>query len=189
MSTSVIVAIVVAVVVVVALIAVGSMLLARRRKSKKLQEDFGPEYERELEQKGDRKEAEASLQQRRDQRKELDIRPLDPQARDRYADSWRHTQARFVDEPEAAVRESDQLVNEVMRERGYPVQDFEGGADSVSVDHPELASNYRSAHEISQRNERGEATTEDLRQALVHYRSLFEELLESRTAEHQEGAR
>ncbi len=188
MSTSVIVAIVVAV-VIVALIVVGLVLLSRRRKSKKLQEDFGPEYERELEREGDKKEAEASLQQRREQRKELDIRPLDPQARDRYADSWKRTQAKFVDEPEVAVRESDHLVNEVMRERGYPVEDFESGADSVSVDHPELASNYRSAHEISQRNERGEATTEDLRQALVHYRSLFEELLESRTAEHKEGAR
>jgi FtsZ-interacting cell division protein ZipA len=188
MSTSVIVAIVVVVVVVLALI-VGLVLLSRRRKSQKLQEDFGPEYDRAVEQKGDRKEAEASLEQRREQRKELDIRPLDPQARERYAESWRRTQTRFVDEPEAAVRESDQLVNQVMRERGYPVNDFESGADSVSVDHPEVASNYRSAHEISRRNERGEATTEDLRQALVHYRSLFEELLEQRGAEHPEGAR
>ncbi len=190
MSTGVIVAIVIGVVVLIALIAVLAVVAKRRRKSKQLQEHYGPEYDREMERTGSRKDAESQLDERQERRKQLDIRPLDPQSRDRYAESWRTMQARFVDDPETSVRESHRLVGEVMRERGYPVgDDFDRQAEDVSVDHPELASNYRSAHEISRRNDRGEASTEDLRQALVHYRSLFDELLESRSGEQQHQER
>jgi hypothetical protein len=178
-----IVAIVVVVVVLVVVIAVGAVV-AKQRRSQKLEQRFGPEYERELERTGDRREAERGLREREKQRDKLDIRPLDPAARDRYAEEWRRVQGRFVDAPEEAVRESDRLVAEVMRERGYPVDDFDRRASDVSVDHPEVAENYRAAHAIAQRTERGEATTEELRQATVHYRSLFEELLESRVDDH-----
>lgn len=178
MSGGTIIAIVAAVVVVLIVVAV-VVVAQQRRRSQQLQGRFGPEYEREIERTGDRREAESRLAQREEQRAELDIRPLEAGARDRYAQEWRQLQARFVDEPGQAVRDSDRLVAEVMRERGYPVDDFDRRASDISVDHPEVAENYRSAHAIAQRNERGESSTEELRQATVHYRSLFEQLLET----------
>jgi hypothetical protein len=126
---------------------------------------------------GDRRGAESELEGRQKRRAQLDIRPLDPAARLRYAEQWRQVQERFVDSPSVAVGEADVLVIEVMRDRGYPMEDFETRVQDVSVDHPHVVENYRAAHRISQANERGEASTEDLRQAMVHCRTLFQELL------------
>jgi hypothetical protein len=154
---------------------------ARRRRG--LQETFGPEYDRTVADAPTRREAESDLAERQKRREQLDIEPLAPAARDRYADEWHRAQEHFVDDPAAAVGEADRLIQQVMRERGYPVEDFEQRATDISVDHPEVVSNYRAAHGISIANERGKASTEDLRAAMVHYRSLFSELLEVRPAE------
>ncbi len=178
MDTGVIIAIVVAVVVLVAIVGAVAAIGARRRRTKQLRERFGPEYDRALERHGGRKQAETELAGREERREGLDIRPLEPEQRERFAEQWLAVQGRFVDEPREAVRESDRLVKEVMRERGYPVDDFDQRADDVSVDHPHVVENFRSAGQIAERNEHGEASTEDMRQATVHYRALFEELLE-----------
>jgi hypothetical protein len=164
----------VAVVVVLALLAV-----SRRRRSEELREHFGPEYERAVDQYGDKQKAEAELAAREKRVRSLDIRPLAPDERDRFAAAWQRAQARFVDEPSKAIADADRLVKEVMQARGYPVGDFEQRAADISVDHPDVVTNYRAAREIADRNDGGKATTEDLRQAMVHYRSLFEELLET----------
>ena len=170
--------IVIVAIVVIALIVAG-LLVMRQRRSQQLQEGFGPEYDRTLEERGgDRRQAEAELRERRERREKFQVRPLDPGAREAYAQRWRATQARFVDQPAPAVGEADALVMEVMRDRGYPVADeFEQRAADVSVDHPEVVDHYRAAHAISIRTTGGEAGTEDLRQAMVHFRALFAELL------------
>ena len=167
----------VAAVVVVALIVWSAL---RTRRTRTLREGFGPEYDRTVADAPSRREAETELSERQKRREELDIQPLSPEARDGYANSWRTTQARFVDDPGGAIAEADGLIQRVMRERGYPVEDFEQRAADVSVDHPEVVNNYRAAHGISIAHEREKASTEDLRVAMVHYRSLFDELLESR---------
>ena len=164
-------------VIAVAVLAVGWTAM-RSRRSKQLQEGFGPEYERVVEETGDKRDAERELRERRDRREELDIRPLSAEARERYADEWRTVQARFVDEPDTAVREADRLVQEVMADRGYPVaDDFERRAADVSVDYPDVVENFREGHRLVDEHEAGESGTEPLRQAMVHFRSLFDELL------------
>jgi hypothetical protein len=168
--------IVIAIAVVVALALVVALAMRNRRR-RGLQERFGTEYDRAVETSGDRRAAESQLREREERYEELDIRELNPAARDRYFDEWRVVQARFVDSPGDAVGDADRLVQQVMRDRGYPVDDFDSRAEAISVDHPHLVENYRAAHGISTANARGEATTEQLRQSLVHYRSLFEELL------------
>jgi FtsZ-interacting cell division protein ZipA len=168
----------VAILIVVALLVVLALFAGRQRRSRKLRDQFGPEYDRTVAETGDRKEAESRLQERTERRQRLDIVPLDPADRDRYVEAWRQTQARFVDEPAEATREADRLITDVMRKRGYPIDDFEQRAADISVDHPQVVDDYRAAQAIAAANERGEASTEDLRQALVHYRSLFEDLLE-----------
>jgi hypothetical protein len=165
------------VIVVLVLVALG-LVMARRRRSQQLQDQFGPEYERTVTETGDRRAAESELRERTARREKLDIVPLEPAARERYLAAWHRTQALFVDSPVEATREADRLIIEVMRDRGYPVDDFEQRAADVSVDHPQVVEDYRAARAISASNDRGEASTEDLRQALVHYRSLFEELLD-----------
>jgi hypothetical protein len=165
------------IVVVVALVA-WNAYKARQRKG--LQERFGPEYDRTVADAPSRREAESALSEREKRREQLQIKPLDPSSRDRYASRWQNTQAQFVDDPETAVGEADHLIQDVMRERGYPVEDFDQRASDLSVDHPEVISNYRAAHGIAIAHERGKATTEDLRTAMVHYRALFEELLQER---------
>jgi hypothetical protein len=170
----------VAILVVIVLLAVLAFFAGRQRRSRKLQETFGPEYERTVEETGDRRAAEAELLERTEHRAGFDVVPLEPEARERYVEAWHRTQARFVDEPAEATREADRLITSVMRDRGYPVDDFEQRAADVSVDHPQVVDDYRAAHAIAAANDRSEASTEDLRQALVHYRSLFEELLEER---------
>ena len=175
MDTGLLVAILIVVAVLVVVLA---FFAARQQRSRKLRERFGPEYDRTVAEAGDRNEAEARLQERTERRQRLDIVPLDPADRDRYVEAWRQTQARFVDEPAEATREADRLITDVMRKRGYPIDDFEQRAADISVDHPQVVDDYRAAQAIASANERSEASTEDLRQALVHYRSLFEELLE-----------
>jgi hypothetical protein len=167
--------------VLVCLVAGWRAFAARRRRG--LKETFGPEYDRTIADAPTRREAESELAERQKRRDELDVRPLSREARDRYDEEWHRTQEHFVDDPAEAVGEADRLIQEVMRERGYPVEDFGQRAADVSVDHAEVVSNYRAAHGISVANERGKATTEDLRTAMVHYRSLFTELLEARPAE------
>ena len=170
------------VLITAALVVVGVVAWAMYRKQRtgRLRESFGPEYDRTVQAAGDRREAESELEARQKRREELEIRPLDPDARERYAETWQSTQARFVDDPGGAIAEADVLIQQVMRERGYPVEDFDQRAAAVSVDHPEVVNNYRAAHGISIAHERERASTEDLRRAMVHYRSLFDELLESR---------
>jgi hypothetical protein len=164
--------------VLVVLVVVLAALLLRSRRSQRLQEDFGPEYERTVKQRGDRRQAEAELADRRDRRAQLDIRPLEPGARERYAERWQAAQRRFVDKPAEAVGEADALVSAVMSERGYPVsEEFDRRAADISVDHPVVVEHYRAAHEISVRTTAGQSSTEDLRQAMVHFRALFDELL------------
>jgi len=175
--------IVVAVLVVIALVV---WALTARRRSERLRERYGPEYDRTVRQEGRRRDAESELERREEKRRRLDIVPLSPEARDRYVESWREIQARFVDEPASALVEADRLVEQVMRERGYPMDDFEQRAADVSVDHPDVVENYRAGHAISVANERGDASTEDLRQAVIHYRALFEQLLETREEAREE---
>ena len=174
MNTGLLITILVLVVIVV-LVAV---LFGQRRRTQQLQQQFGPEYQRTVARTGDQRSAEADLAARQQRRRELDIVALEPAARDRYLQAWQATQGRFVDNPAAATREADTLVAQVMRDRGYPVDDFEQRAADVSVDHPQVAENYRAAHAVYQANEQGLASTDDLRQAFVHYRSLFAELLD-----------
>jgi hypothetical protein len=169
------------VLVLVALVVVGAAVwwLAQRRRSEQLRGKFGPEYDRALKESGDQRRAEAELAQRAERVRKLDIRPLQPADRTRFAESWRADQARFVDDPSGAVVEADRLVADLMQVRGYPVGDFEQRAADVSVDHPRVVQNYRVAHEVAVRQQRGEVSTEDLRKAMVHYRALFDELLEA----------
>ena len=187
MSTWVWILIIAAIVLVVLMIAFGAT--RRRQRTTQLREGFGPEYDRTVEDAGSRRRAESELAERQERREQLDIRPLTPAARDRYMDRWRDTQTHFVDDPGSAVGGADSLVQEVMRERGYPTDDFEQRAADISVDHPHIVEHYRAAHDISQSHERGEASTEDLRQSLVHYRALFEELLETGPRERVEAGR
>jgi hypothetical protein len=162
----------------VLVLAVGVWTLAAWRRRTQLRERFGPEYERLLAERGDRREAESELLGRQKRREEMDIHPLDPSARDNYAIAWREIQARFVDGPAVAVKEANGLVTEVMRDRGYPIEDFDQRSADISVDYPVVVENYRAAQAITLRNEEGKASTEDLRQAMVHYRSLFSSLLD-----------
>jgi hypothetical protein len=169
----------IAIVVVIVVLVVLAVLLGRKRRSDRLQEQFGPEYERTVSRSADRREAESELVARAKHRRELDIVPLEPAAKSRYEQEWLSTQGRFVDDPAGATQAADALVARVMQDRGYPVDDdFEQQAAVVSVDHPQVAENYRAAHAISRANEGGLASTDDLRQAFVHYRSLFAQLLD-----------
>jgi FtsZ-interacting cell division protein ZipA len=175
MDTWVWIVIVVAVVIVL-LGVVWSATRANRTRS--LKETFGREYDRTVEQASGKRDAEHELRERQKRHDELDIRPLSPESRDRYVRRWQSTQTRFVDDPKGAVAEADTLVREVMQERGYPTENFERRVADISVDHPNLVEKYRTAHGIAQKSERNEASTEDLRHSVRHYRALFAELLE-----------
>jgi hypothetical protein len=168
--------------VIVVLACVVAAFALKQRRSAQLREGFGPEYERAVSEHGDQRAAEAELRERRERRRSYDIRPLGDEERDRYAQQWEATQRRFVDQPASALGEADRLVGEVMRERGYPVEDFDQQAADVSVDHPTVVEHYRAAHAVSQANAEQRASTEDLRQAMVHYRALFEVLLDDGSA-------
>jgi hypothetical protein len=165
--------------VIVAIVVLGVVFSAlRTRRSRSLQDQFGREYDRTVDKAGGRREAERELAERQKRHDELELRPLSQEARERYLQQWQVTQARFVDDPTGAVSEADDLVQRVMRDRGYPVDDFEQRAADISVEHPELVEKYRTANGIARASERGEASTEDLRHSVRHYRALFVELLE-----------
>jgi hypothetical protein len=169
------------VVAALAIVAVVTVKALRDHRSKTLRERFGPEYDRTLEGGESKKDAEAELAARAERRDKLEIRPLPTAARDRYLGEWQSVQARFVDDPDGAVRDADMLIQSVMRDRGYPMDDFEQRAADVSVDHPQVVENYRQGHKLARASALGEGTTEDLRQAMQHYRSLFDELVEQTT--------
>jgi hypothetical protein len=173
--------------IVLAVLVLLAVVLGQRRRTQALQERFGPEYQRTVARTGDQRAAESDLTARERRRRELEVVQLDPAVRARYLQAWRVTQGKFVDDPAGATREADALVAKVMRDRGYPVDDFDQRAADVSVDHPRVAENYRAAHALSQANEQGLASTDDLRQAFVHYRSLFAELLEAGENGHKEA--
>jgi hypothetical protein len=173
------------VIIVAAVLVISAVAFAalRGRRSRRLQQGFGPEYDRTVERAGGRRAGERELTHRQKRHEALDIRPLPPQARERYVHGWEVTQTRFVDDPSGAVAEADALVRQVMKERGYPTDDFEQRAADISVEHPQLVERYRTAHGIAQSSERGQASTEDLRQSVRHYRALFEELLGERSVD------
>jgi hypothetical protein len=164
---------------IVAIVVLGVVFSAlRTRRSRSLQDQFGREYDRTVDKAGGRREAERELAERQKRHDELDLKPLSQDARERYLQQWQVTQGRFVDDPTGAVSEADDLVQRVMRDRGYPVDDFEQRAADISFEHPELVEKYRTANGIARASERGEASTEDLRHSVRHYRALFVELLE-----------
>ena len=172
------------VIAAVVLIVVGALLAtSRKRRSMRLRERFGPEYEQVLLQQGDVRHAEAVLADREKRVGKFTIRSLSRADRDRYAADWANVQRRFVDDPAMAVSEADALLTHVMAARGYPMADFEQRAADISVNYPAVVQNYRAARVIVVRHGAGQSNTEDLRQAMVHYRSLFDELLDAPRAE------
>jgi hypothetical protein len=172
--------------VLVALLLIGAIvwITMNRMRSQKLRQRFGPEYDRTIREEGSIRKAEAALEARARRVAKLDIRPLSPADADRFDSAWRAVQARFVDDPRGAVTEADRLVGELMAARGYPVGEFEQRVADISVDHPDVVVNYRAAREIAVLHAEGKANTEDLRQAMVHYRALFRDLLETKTTGH-----
>ncbi|HEU4488751.1 MAG TPA: hypothetical protein VFS38_05645 [Actinomycetota bacterium] len=169
------------IVVIVALILFALLILStvRRRRSDTLRQHYGPEYDLAIQHSNGKVEAETELMARSTRREELDIRPLDSEARERFSAAWFEAKADFVDDPDRAIAKADELVQEVMRERGYPIDGFEQQAADVSVGHPDVVSQYRSAHAIAVARGKGEASTEESRQAMIHYRAMFEELVGS----------
>ncbi len=179
MNTTYIIIAVVLVLVIVGLIL--GLIFARRKRSEHFQDEFGDEYDRTVQALGNEKEAQTELDERRKHVETMNIRPLSLKERERYLADWTAVQAKFVDEPGQAVGDADRLIMEVMHLRAYPVSDFEQRAADISVNYPDLVSNYRAARDIALKNEQEQADTEELRQAMIHYRSLFEELLETDT--------
>lgn len=173
MATWVWVVIAIALVLVIALVAAG----ARRRRTADLRDRFGPEYDRAVDNSGDRRAAEAGLRARERERAQFDVKPLPEATRLRFAGEWRDLQERFLDQPEQAAASADTLITRVMEAQGYPMKDFDAQAELVSVDHPGTVENYRFAHAVQQRSLTQQASTEELREALLRYRSLFDELL------------
>lgn len=171
------------IVAAVALVVAAVVLVSRERKSKQLKQHFGPEYDRTVEQHGSARRAEAVLIDREKRVEKFTLRPLTPSDRQRFAEDWAAVQRRFVDDPAGAVTQADTLVNSVLVARGYPVDDFEKRADDISVNYPAMVQNYRSAREVMARHAQTQSSTEDLRLAMVNFRSLFDELLDSSTSQ------
>lgn len=185
MSTT---AIVVLVVVLLAVLFAAGWYFGGQARSRRLRDRFGPEYDRRVEEAENRRVAERELAEREKRHSQLDLRPLSDSARLRYAEQWERVQERFVDDPAAALTQADELVHAVMRDRGYPADGFDQQAADLSVEHAAVVEHYRRGHEVRGRHERAEATTEDLRQALVHYRTVFRELVGPYDArEHTDG--
>jgi hypothetical protein len=164
----------------IVLIVVAIIVFVQRRRSEKLRTRFGPEYERSVAESGDRRRAEAQLEKRADRVEKFHLRSLTAKDRSRFTEQWDRVQAHFVDAPAGAVAEADQLLGDIMATCGYPMGDFEQRAADISVDHPVVVQNYRGAHDIALRQAKGQATTEDLRRAMIHYRALFEDLVYER---------
>lgn len=180
--------------IIVAVIAVALIVViaiayfySRKRRSQRLRERFGPEYDRVLRQEGDSRKAEGVLEFRQKRREKFKIRALSETDRSNFLMRWNEVQARFVDDPSGAVTVADSLVTDLMQARGYPIGEFDQRAADLSVDYPVIVENYRAAHTIALRHGEGKASTEDLRQAMVHYRALFQELLEE-PREQRKGA-
>ena len=177
-STYLIIAVVVILVIMGIIMAAG---FSRRQSAKRLQNKFGTEYDRTVESAGNEKKAQAELGERQKHVDSLNVRPLSVSERERYLAEWKAVQAKFVDQPGQATVEADHLIMDVMKARAYPVSDFEQRAADLSVNYPELVSNYRAARVIALKNEQHSANTEELRQAFIYYRSLFDELLKEET--------
>ena len=177
-------------VLLLVLIAVVAVLYIRKRRNAtaELRDKFGPEYDRAVLQHGSERKAQAKLEGREKRVEKLNIRDLDPMEHERFLKQWLSTQSRFVDSPKGAVAEADDLVSALIKARGYPMTEFDQRAADISVDHPRVVENYRSAHEIAGRAGKSEATTEELRTAMIHYRSRLEELVELPTVERKEVA-
>jgi hypothetical protein len=171
------IAITAAVIVIIALIAFMIVRKKRRSTTADLRQKFGPEYDRAVLTHGSERKAEATLEGRKERVEKLNLRDLDRAESDKFSRDWQAVQSRFVDSPKGAVAEADDLVSSVMKARGYPVSDFDQRSADISVDHPRVVENYRGAHAIALRVGKDQATTEDLRTAMIHYRSLFEELV------------
>jgi len=167
------------VLVLVILGAILGLVFARRRRSERFHDQFGPEYDHTVQAMGGEKKAQTELEERRKHVEALDIRPLSVSERGRFLADWTVVQSKFVDDPGQAIVDADRLIKQVMQMRAYPVSDFEQRAADISISYPALVSNYRAAREIAVKNEQHQADTEELRQAMIHYRSLFEELLGS----------
>lgn len=165
------------VVVVLAIVVAAGLFMRRKQASKQLRERYGSEYDRLEERTGDSQQAEEELRAREERRDRFELRDLDDDEQERYQAYWQALQRRFVDEPDTAVRDADQLVTDLMADRGYPMDDFEQRAEDLSVDHPQVVDNYRRAADIAAANARGQAETEELRRAMRHFRALFDELL------------
>jgi hypothetical protein len=165
------------VLLVVVVVVLAATVFLQRRKSEHLKSRFGPEYERALKETGDKRKAEAALHEREKRVEKLSIRRLTPAHREQFTRDWQQIQAEFVDDPEGSISRADSLLQDVMAERGYPVESFDQAAADVSVDHPAVVQHYRAGHDIAVRHRQGEASTEDLRQAMIHYRELFDELV------------
>lgn len=177
------------------LIAIGAVIIAAivvrqisaRRRTSDLRDRFGPEYDHVAEDLDDKGEVEEEFARREERRAQFDIKPLPEDSRKRYQESWRDVQAQFVDDPKGAIGTADKLLKSVMAERGYPIEDFDQRAADLSVDHPNVVQHYREGHRIAEASKRNGTSTEDLRQALKHYRELFEELV-GPTPEHSRAA-
>lgn len=174
-STGVVIVLIVATVIIIAAFI---MMITRKRRSQRLRQQFGPEYDRVVRRQGNAEKAERVLQFRHKHREKLKVRPLSPTDRCSFRYRWNEVQSRFVDDPKGAVTTAESLVTDLMQARGYPIADFEQQAADISVDHPIVVENYRAARDIAMRHGRGQASTEDLRNAMVHYRALFQELLD-----------
>jgi len=175
--------------IMIVIAGIATWLFLRKRRTERLRSKFGgAEYARAVKEGGNRRQAEAGLERRTERVESFHVRALAPGDRARFVDAWRNIQARFVDGPAGAVVEADQLLGDVMFTRGYPVTDFEQRAADISVDHPLVLENYRTAHEIALRQTKGNASTEDLRQAMIHYRTLFEQLVSEPETTHMKAA-
>lgn len=175
MSTQAVVTIVA--IVVIVLLAAAVAVATRKRRSTQLREEFGPEYDRTVGDAGKRRDAEKDLAARKDEYAELDLRPLTPAARERYTSSWTQVQAKFVDAPALAVSEADTLVTQLMADRGYPTEDFDVQARLLSVEHAHVLESYRSAHTVELASRARQATTEDIRNAMLDFRRVFEDVM------------
>ena len=185
MSTSMVIVLIIA----IAVIALAAVMFFKRKKTQKLKTTFGPEYDRLVDAEGSPRRAEAILDSRQKRVEKFAIRRLSREECDRFAADWRAAQEHFVDDPRLAVARADRLINQALQARGYPMSDFEQQAADISVEHPRVVEDYRTAHDIAVRDERGQATTEDLRLAMQHYRNLFEHVLDMNVTHFEEARR
>jgi hypothetical protein len=182
-------AIIIAIVVAVVVVAAAIVLIIRNQRSKRLRTRFGPEYSRVIGETGSKMQAEAKLEKLEKRVERFDLRPLSPVARANFVAAWQKIQSRFVDDPKGALTEADKLIQEVMAARGYPVTDFDQRAADISVNHPLIVEHYRAGHDIALEHSKGRASTEEMRQAMIHYRTLFAELADEPELTRSKSAR